>query len=197
MTIGFAGTRPATPSKGVARSCENVGIMTRLLIAGTAALAIVTPATVLGAPSPRTAAPSAYRATASRSASARAGEFSVGGDNFRVPLELDMRPRPLPGTVQHPSGVWYQPAWYAPTCLNGLGTPSAASMLPGASSSPADFTIGSLADERSKNLFSSTPSAGGVSGLGVTGGAASTSSPLTVQYSAASNACGPGGFGGF
>jgi hypothetical protein len=130
-------------------------------------------------------------------------------NRFRVPFGVDVQPRPLPESreapaiswspelgwrsaaqrrewlpAQNPGYLWYQPAWLQPACLlnNASAGPSASPMT------PPDVTIGSLVDKNSENLFSMAPSH--TAGLAATNnGAATTSSPLGIQYEFQTTPC--------
>jgi hypothetical protein len=176
-----------------------------LLVAGVVAAALGAPSIALAAPAGGLAVVRA--APASNQAPARsAGTQRSAQDPFKVPFDVEVRPAQLPESAQYrldpydsqprefetaPGYVLYQPA-----CLgNGYWSPSGGLTSPGGGSSPpSDFTVGSLVDQRSENLFSSTPSyTGGSTGLATLGdSAAAASSPLSFQYGVGSAPCGAG-----
>lgn len=136
-----------------------------LVVAGAIALALLPPAVTLGAPTAvirgGPIAPPPPRSAVGRSA---------GQDSFKVPFHVDLRPKLSEPDMQstlspYRSHVWQwapqyvgnQPLWYQNGCFanNLFGAPSTfssdGSVGPG-------VTLGSLADERSRHLISSTPS---------------------------------------
>jgi hypothetical protein len=170
-----------------------------LLVTGLIA-AILPPGIALGAPP---AQPAVVRpAQAARQTSEGGATVRSAQDQFKVPFDVDVHPTQLPESAQYRLDPYQPREWatipayvlYQPACLNGAAWgPSASSTAPaGAASQPADFTIGSLVDQRSENLFSSTPSyTNGSTGLATAGNAgAATSSPLTFQYGLLSSPCG-------
>ncbi|HZV77598.1 MAG TPA: hypothetical protein VFF63_07575 [Candidatus Babeliales bacterium] len=125
-----------------------------------------------------------------------------GPDTFKVPFDVEVQPRPLPGTAFRtsqptPSIFWYQPSWYGP-CLSNNGflgpfAPLATPASQSANAQPAGFTIGSLVDGQSKNTFSMAPSyAAGLTGPG--GAASSAPSSLSLQSTVQSTPCGAANF---
>jgi len=125
-----------------------------------------------------------------------------GPDTFKVPFDVEVQPRGLPGTALRtsqpaPSIFWYQPSWYGP-CLtnNGFAGPFAPLATPAgqsANAQPAGFTIGSLVDGQSKNTFSMAPSyAAGSTAGGSLGSPASSS--LSLQSTVQSTPCGAANF---
>jgi hypothetical protein len=175
--------------------------MRSLVVAAAVAALLVPPAVALAAPPGAVYVP----ARAAAAASTRSGGGHAGAqEHFRVPFEVDVRPRPLAETqspglrarqLQQPAYLWYQPAWYQPSCsFGGFGAPSSAAMAPG-SQAPADFTIGSLIDKQSQTFFSPTQHSY-TAGLASSGNAiaTSTSSPFALQFSTQSTPCGPSNF---
>lgn len=136
-----------------------------LVVAGAIALALLPPAVTLGAPVP------VFRGAPIPHPLPRAAEGrSAGQDTFKVPIEINVRQKSVEpdfestfaqyrwhGWQWSPRYFWYQPAWYQNGCFanNLFGTPTNPA---GDSSWPANVTIGSLVDNRSMSLFSSTPS---------------------------------------
>jgi hypothetical protein len=172
----------------------------RTLLVATLATATLAPALALGAPP---AQPAVVRtAPAARQSSGGAAQQRYGQDQFKVPFEVNVHPTQLPESAQYRLDPYQPREWEAvpgyavgqPACLNnGLVGPSASLGAPiGGTSQPADFTVGSLVDERSENLFSSTPSyTSGSTGLAMAGNAGpAPSSPLTFQYGVGSASCG-------
>ncbi len=136
-----------------------------LIVTGAVALALLSPAVTLGAPTAVVRSGAVAQPPPPRLAAGR----SAGQDSFKLPIHFDARPKPaepdmesrfLPyrwhGLQPSPQYVWNQPAWNQEGCFanNLFGTPST---LPGDGSVPG-MTIGSLVDGHSKNLLSSTPS---------------------------------------
>ncbi len=169
-----------------------------MVFVGAVALTAVQPVATLGAPA---SGLSAYRPVmvAHRPAPVSAPAERVGPrDSFKLPFDVDTGPRPLPEASRStlfsskprewqsiPGYGWYQPACYL---NNGAANPFASVTAP--MTAPAtDFTIGSLVDGHSQNLFSPTASHG--TGLASPGsGNAALSGPLTVQYGFQTNPCG-------
>jgi hypothetical protein len=139
-------------------------MMRSLVVAGAIALALL-PAVTLGAPTAFVRggpiAPPPPRSAVGRTA---------GQDSFKVPFHVDLRPKlaepgmqstlspyRLHGWQWAPQYVGNQPLWYQSGCFanNLFGVPSTLSS--DASVGPG-VTLGSLADERSRHLISSTPS---------------------------------------
>ena len=159
-------------------------MMRSLAVAGTIALATLTPAITIAAP-PTVVVP-VYRGAAphpqARSGVGRASERSV----YRTP-EINLHPRSLEpnGGALYPSWrgtsepsrsyVLYQPPpWLQAGCLANNFAPSAAPAS--AYAPPANTTIGSLVDNQSKDLFSATPShRANLASSGATTAAANTS----------------------
>ncbi|MFY9718568.1 MAG: hypothetical protein WAK16_02885 [Candidatus Cybelea sp.] len=166
-----------------------------LVLASAIALALLPPVVALGAPTP------VLRGTpVSHLPPPRAAEGRSGSDSFRVPFHVDARPKPAERDMEttllpyrlhplQPSSryLWNQPAWYENGCfVNNLsGVPSTA---PNGASIPAGLTFGSLVDDHSKHLFSSTPSYNPNSPS--ISGAAVTSSPVGSQYQVQPTPCG-------
>ncbi len=163
-------------------------------LAGTIALALLPPVVALGAPTP------AFHSAPVSHLPPRAAEGRYGQDSFKVPFEVDTRskggrldvePLFVPyrwHALQSSSRyLWNQPAWYQDGCfvnsLSGAAStvPSDASVLPG-------VTIGSLVDDRSKHLFSFSPSYNPNSPPGSS--AAVASSPAGPQYQVQPTQCG-------
>lgn len=166
-----------------------------LVVTSAIALALLPPVVALGAPTP------VFRGTpVSHLPPPRAAQGRSGSDSFKVPFHVDARPRTAepdmqttlfpyrPHALQSSSRyLWNQPAWYENGCfVNNLsGVPSTA---PNGTSIPAGFTFGSLVDDHSKHLFSSTPSYNPNSPS--SGSAAVTSSPAGPQYQVQPTPCG-------
>jgi hypothetical protein len=182
--------------RGKGARARNLGVVVRsLVVAGTVAVLLVPPAVTLGAPSGPVYVPP--HATAS----ARSGGRAAGQSHFRVPFDVDVRPRPLAETqqelhgrpVQQPTYLWYQPAWYQPSCsLGGFDAPSRAALAPN-EEAPADFTIGSLIDRQSQSLFSPTQHSY-TAGLASNGDAIAATNPVGLSFSTQSTPCGPSNF---
>ncbi|HLY01467.1 MAG TPA: hypothetical protein VKR56_03115 [Candidatus Cybelea sp.] len=155
----------------------------RLVGAGAIALVLLQPAAALAAPTAVVRggpmAPPPPRISASRSA----------GQDFKVPFHVDARPKPVESETQpmllpyrwhawqySPQYLWNQSAWGQNGCFadNLFGVPST---LPSGTSLPANITIGSLVDDRSKQILSSTPSYD--QSLPLTGGAVATLQPTS------------------
>jgi hypothetical protein len=139
----------------------------------------------------------------SQSSSARGSATQRrGNDQFKVPFNVNVHPTQLPESAQYRLDPYQTRGWetppgyvlYPPACLNNglLGPPGSSTAPAGTASQPGDFTIGSLVDQRSENLFSATPSyTSGPTGLAMAGNAGpATSSPLTFQYGLQSSPCG-------
>jgi hypothetical protein len=139
-------------------------MMRSLLVASAIALALLSPAVTLGAPT--AVVRGGPIAPPPRSAQSR----YAGQDSFKVPFHVDLRPKwaepemqstlspyRLHGWQWAPQYVGNQPLWYQNGCFanNLFGGPSTfsndGSVGPG-------VTLGSLADDRSRHLISSTPS---------------------------------------
>ncbi len=164
------------------------------------AAVLAAPALALGAPPGGQAVVRATPVSRESPTRGAAAERSTQ-DQFKVPFDVDLRPAQLPEAAQYRLDPYQPRAWeapgyvlYQPACPSGgLLGPSVGLTAPaGVASPPQDFTIGSLVDQRSENLFSSTPSytngSTGLANLGSAGAAAS--SPLTFQYGLASTPCG-------
>ena len=136
-----------------------------LVVAGAIALALLPPAVTLGAPTAAVRggpiAPPPPRSAQTRYA---------GQDSLKVPFHVDLRPKlgepgmlsttspyRLHGWQWAPQYVGNQPLWYQNGCFanNLFGVPST---LTSDGSVGPGVTLGSLADERSRHLISSTPS---------------------------------------
>lgn len=159
-------------------------MMRSLVVAGAIALALLPPAVALGAPTAAVRggpiAPPPPRSAVGRPASQ---------DSFKVPFHVDLRPSfgepemhstlspyPLHRLQWAPQYVGNQPLWYQSGCFanNLFGAPSTLSS--DASVGPG-VTLGSLADDRSKHLISSTPSS--EPNLALSGGAVVTLQPTS------------------
>lgn len=128
---------------------------------------------------------------------------SVRGDNFKVPFDVDVRPRPLPGAQSLPTERWW-PAmpwrhtqvWYVNPCVGSAaswGPPGLEATWTDELTMPG-FTIGSLAGN-TDNLFSSTSSPyDSIKGSSNYSGAGSGSS-LSFGYGPPASLCGAPGFG--
>jgi hypothetical protein len=137
--------------------------MRSLLVAGAIVLAGLPPAVTLGAPTAVGRGAAIAQPPPPRAAAARSADR-----DFQVPFHLDMRPKPaelqamvLPyrwhAWQYSPQYLWNQSAWDQNGCFanNLFGVPST---LPSDGSVPGTVTIGSLVDDKSKSLLSSTPS---------------------------------------
>jgi hypothetical protein len=142
---------------------RNSVVMIRSLVAvGAIALALL-PAVTLGAPT--TVVRSGPIAPPPRAAVVR----SAGQDSFKVPFHVDLRPKFAQPDMQSTLSPYrlhqlqwspqyvVQPARYQNGCFanNLFGAPST---LSSDGSVGPGVTLGSLADDRSKHLISSTPS---------------------------------------
>ncbi|MGA8796588.1 MAG: hypothetical protein WB526_05915 [Candidatus Cybelea sp.] len=155
-----------------------------LVVAGALALALLPPAVTLGAPTAVVrSGPIAPPPT--RSAQTR----YAGQDSFKVPFHVDLRPKWGEPTMQStlspyrshewqwaPQYVGNQPLWYQNGCFaNSLfGTPST---LSSDGSVGPGVTLGSLVDDRSRHLISSSPS--GEPNLPLSGNAVVTLQPTS------------------
>jgi hypothetical protein len=136
-----------------------------LVVASAIALALLPPAVTLGAPTAVVRggpiAPPPPRS---------AGGHFASQDSFRVPFHADLRPKLAEPDMQStlapyrfrawqwaPQYVGIQPLWYQNGCFanNLFGAPST---LTSDASAPPGVKLGSLVDDRSKHLLSSTPS---------------------------------------
>jgi hypothetical protein len=139
-------------------------MMRALVMAGAIALALLAPAVTLGAPT--AVVRSGPVAPPPRSAVGR----YAGQDSFKVPFHVDLRPKwaepdmqstlspyRLHGWQSAPQYVGNQPLWYQNGCFanNLFGAPST---LSSDGSVGPGVTLGSLVDDRSRHLISSTPS---------------------------------------
>jgi hypothetical protein len=169
--------------------------MRTLVVAGAIALALLPPAVTLGAPTQGFRVAPLPRLPPPRAAAGH----PAGQDSFKLPFHIDARPKPAETDVEStflpyrwhgwqpgPRYVWIQPTWYQNGCFadNLFGTPST---LQSGTSVPASVTIGSLVDDRSKHLFSATPSYNPNSRPGSD---ALTSSPVGLQYQVQPTRCG-------
>jgi hypothetical protein len=180
--------------------------MTLTLLTPAVALAVPPGGMAVSRPAPAPARPAARSASSDR----------TDWDRFRVPFDVDVRPKPLPGSREsstmnwspnaswesaayrrewlappNAGYLWYRPAFYQSACpLNNAFAGSPASQA-----APADVTIGSLVDKNSENLFSSAPSH--TAGMVGTESAATASSPLGLQYSVQATPCGSANFVNF
>jgi hypothetical protein len=140
-------------------------MMRSLLVAGAIVLALLPPAVTLGAPTAVGRGAAIAQPPPPRAAAARSADR-----DFKVPFHLDMRPKPAESEMQamvlpyrwhawqySPQYLWNQSAWDQNGCFanNLFGVPST---LPSDGSVPGTVTIGSLVDDKSKSLLSSTPS---------------------------------------
>jgi hypothetical protein len=151
---------------------ESNCMMRVLVVAGAIALALLPPTVTLGAPVPGSRAVSLPNAPPHVAAGRRAAP-----DAFTLPIHLNAWGplEPTQGQWYRPAGL-YQPVWYQNGCFanNLFGVPA-----PEQSDAMAlqNVTLGSLVDDRSRQLFSSTsshspdlPSSGGdATALGVAG----------------------------
>jgi hypothetical protein len=180
-----------------------------LAFLGALTLAAAQPAVTLGAPAAgaahsRPAAPATHAATG--------GARATNPGDFKVPFDVDLRPKPFEVpqhfAIQSSAGSiwraalspsqWYQqssrgyllyPALYGLGCgttNNVLGSPS--------QQQPSNLTIGSLVDGKSKLLSSSSHDAGFAMGSDPVG---ASSSPLTFQAGFYPTACGASTFTNF
>jgi hypothetical protein len=191
--------------------------VTRYLTFVAVALVIVQPTPTLGAPPG--SSPVYHPALPAHAAATSSAERSASKDRFTVPLDVDVRPKPLPGEQRPAMESWQTnpqptlnrwrewqvspgylgyPPWYQSACYanNGLFAPYNSLAAPAGDPAPADMTIGSLVDGRAKNLFSMAPSydAGLTTASNV---GAATSSPVAFQYGFQTTPCGPLNFVGF
>jgi hypothetical protein len=164
--------------------------MMRTLVATAAlALAILPPVFAFGAPVQGYRVAPAQQQQVPRAAMSR----SASQDAFKVPMELNVLPKPaaresdatvLPyrfqGSQVAGEPVWIQPSWYQNGCFaqNVFGTAPA---FQNDGSSLASTTLGSLADDRSKHLISTTPSYNPSSPSGSSGLATSNQTGLSLQ----------------
>jgi hypothetical protein len=198
--------------------------MTRFLAFATVlAVALMQPVVTLGAPpggavfAPVYVGGPVYRPEPVRPATeARASTQ----DDFKIPIDLKVRPKPLPETVhpglEAPSELDAQPAvypsrwrewgsapgylgpvplWYQPGCYanGGSWAPAASVAMPIGAPAPAtNFSIGSLAGDRPQGLFSSPDSYSTDVGS-LSGGAPAPSAP-TIQYGLTASPCGAPNF---
>lgn len=153
---------------------------------GAIALALLPPVVTLGAPTAVVrGGPVAQQPQPPRSA---AGRFA-SQDSFKVPFHVDLRPKLAEPDMQStlspyrshrwqwtPQYVGNQPLWYRSGCFanNIFGVPSTLSS--DASVGPG-VTLGSLVDDRSRHLISSTPSSD--SNLPLSGSAVVTLQPTS------------------
>jgi hypothetical protein len=176
---------------------------------GALAFAAAQPAVTLGAPP---AGQVHARAAAPAPHAAGGAAHATNQGDFKVPFEVDLRPKPLAETqhftIQSSAGsIWraalspYQ--WYKQSSLGnlmypalyGLGCQTSNNFLGSPSAQqPSNLTIGSLVDGKSKLLSSSAPDAG--LAMGKDPGAAS-SSPFTLQAGFYPTACGASTFTNF
>jgi hypothetical protein len=173
-----------------------IGMMRTLAVAGAVALALLPPAVTLGAPTQGSRVAPLPQLPPPRGAVLH----SAGQDSFKVPFHIDARPKAAQTGIEStflpyrwhgwPVGhqnVWIAPTWYQNGCFanNIFGTPS---MFQSDNAVPPRFTIGSLVDDRSKHLISSTPSYNPNSMSG--SDAVTMSSPLNLQYQFQPTQCG-------
>jgi hypothetical protein len=170
--------------------------MRTLVVAGAIALALLPPAVTLGAPTQGFRVPLLPQLPPPRAAAGH----SAGQDSFKVPFHIDAHPKPAETDIEStflpygwhgwplgPRYVWIQPSWYQNGCFanNIFGTPPT---LQSDTSVPTSVTIGSLVDDRSKRLFSSTPSYSPNSPS--SSDAVAMSSPISLQYEFQPTQCG-------
>jgi hypothetical protein len=164
-----------------------------LIVAGAIALAFLPPALAFAVPTGAVRGVSASALPPPRVVEPRRGTE----DSFKVPMHIDVRPGASQPNWEsqypyrwHPlqanPAYLYQPAWLQNGCYtnNTLGVP------PVATSGQASLqgeTLGSLVDDRSKNLFSSTPSHNPSSPLS---GDALASNATGLQLTVQPTACG-------
>ena len=170
--------------------------MRALVVVGAVALTLLPPAVTFGAPPP------GFRAATLPQAPPRAAaSHSASRDSFKLPFHLDAGPKPAEDEINPtflpfdrwgawpvaPRYVWLQPTWLQNGCFsnNAFGTPST---LQSAAYMPAGTTIGSLVDDRSKDLISSTPSYNPISPSSAN--AATMSNPVGLQYQLQPTLCG-------
>jgi hypothetical protein len=135
-----------------------------LVVASAIALALLPPAVTLGAPT--AVVRGGPVAPPPHSAVGR----SAGQDSFRMPFHVDLHPQLREPNMQStlspyrshgwqwsPQYIGNQPAWYQNGCFanNLYGVPPT---LTNDASAPIGVTLGSLVDDRSKHIISSTPS---------------------------------------
>lgn len=154
------------------------------LLAGTIALATLAPVAAVAIPPP--AVPVHRPAIAPRSAPARMADRPAYGDTFKLHYDLNTAPNlrmaeePLPAF----SRLVPAPACFANNAAMSQWAPSSVAVPPGAGE-----TLGSLVDDRSRNLFASKPSQ--ATQLPLADSSALTASPLTIQYGVSPLTCGP------
>jgi hypothetical protein len=169
-----------------------------LVFVGAVALAAAQTGVSLGA-SPGGSAPSRPAAPAPHAA---VRGVSANHDDFKMPFDVDVRPKPLLEPRHFaplPLYPWYGsqsrtaypwlPVLYGPACYannNFLSSPS--------EQQPPDFTIGSLVDGKSNLLSSPSYNAGFTA---ANDPAAASSSPLTLQAAFYPTTCGAPGFTSF
>ena len=176
-----------------------------LTITSAAALALVVPIVALAAPTgglpvhhPLVRASGSMPGPSQRMGATAQEPFKVRFDLNAHPQSQALDPQttwnPLRWQGWHPilGSLPYRPVWYQAGCYagGGLAGPWASLSTPIGTSAPAtNFTIGSLADGQSSNLFGS--SASDVARVASrSGDAAATSSPLTLQYAVGTTPCG-------
>jgi hypothetical protein len=169
-------------------------MMRTLVVAGAIALAFLPPALTFAAPT------GAVRGVSAPAPPPRVLEARHGTeDSFKVPMHIDVwrgesqpnwesqNPYHWHSLQANPGYLWYQPAWLQDGCFaNGpLGVPPVATS---GNASLQGETLGSLVDDRSKNLFSSTPSHN--PSLPLSGDALAASNATGLQFSVQPTACG-------
>ncbi len=196
------------------RCGRSLSLMNRLLLfAGAIALSLMQPAQSFAAPPPAPMPVHHAPLPVYHPAPAPAQPnhtTTQGRDSFTLPLELNVRPKPLPQTPGRPAleptpkllpyrnswqpfGWGWSPGFLSsqfPCFANGsswgpwglLATPTNTSAMP-------DVTLGSLVDAQSRNFLTSYPSYGQLS-AGTSAATAATSGP-TFQYGFQSGQCGP------
>jgi hypothetical protein len=142
-------------------------------------------------------------------------------DNFKVPLDLDVRPKALPEALHSalgtpaqldaepsayssrwrawqpsPGYIWGAPPWYQTGCYGNTLAPVAALTMPvGPPATSPNFTIGSLAGDGAQALLRSPDSYS--TDLGSPYGGLAKPGALSVQYGLEPLPCGAPGFLGF
>lgn len=171
-----------------------------LVVAGGIVLALMPPAVTLAAPPAPVYVPANRAAAPARPVPARSSDGR--SDSFKVPFDVDVRPRSLAGTMQPkfdfkmPNAPVPYPAWRGWRSNSAYWYPAlllqpACNTMPIGPDAPApDVTIGSLVDGQGSSLFSSPSSYATKLASGGSSPPA-TSGPLTLQYGVQATPCGP------
>lgn len=195
----------------------------RSIFSAAAMLAALSPA---AAPAHPTGSPVYRPAGPSRSSDAGAHESHGSQGDFKVPFDVPVAPKPLPGSlrassafqqaspqttfnplrwrglVTNPAGLWYQPGWYAPACAantlwNPFGTPPANASALQNGDNEFGTKIASLVD--GKGLLPTYGSEGEKNAAGLAAGAANAPSvgAVTLQIGTPATECGIPNFTSF